>query len=103
MTVLVLLVPEPFAKNGKVSDSSAMQHTPLSILESRPVFNTSAGVPNVQNQSSEAWPPLPVGEMKSYRDLFKSLDKENGILKYDVVLHILLKTGQPTATLAMVL
>ncbi|KAG0316870.1 hypothetical protein BGZ97_006283 [Linnemannia gamsii] len=75
----------------------------LLTVESRPVFNTSAGVPNVQNQSSEAWPPLPVGEMKSYRDLFKSLDKENGILKYDVVLHILLKTGQPTATLAMVL
>ncbi|KAG0289739.1 hypothetical protein BGZ96_006771 [Linnemannia gamsii] len=78
----------------------------LLAVESRPVFNTS-DPPNVQNKSpgapTTAWPHLPVGEMKKYRELFKALDKENALLKYDIVLQILLKTGESTEILAKVL
>ncbi|KAF9154076.1 hypothetical protein BG015_001898 [Linnemannia schmuckeri] len=96
----------------------AQKGIPLSVamltVESRPTLNTAglsdaAAYPlTAYNQFSgappaAAWPPLPVGEIKTYRDLFKNLDKENGVLKYDVVLHILLKSGLPTATLAKIL
>ena len=91
---------------------SALLLTPFvekRILESRPTLNAAAAYPPTSyNQFTGAppaatWPSLPFGEMKTYRDLFKSLDKENGILQYDTALQILLKSGVPTATLAKIL
>ncbi|KAF9297213.1 hypothetical protein BGZ88_010752 [Linnemannia elongata] len=87
----------------------------LLTVESRPSLNAAGLVntaavypPTSYNQftgvpPAAAWPPLPFSEMKTYRDLFKNLDKENEILKYDVALQILLKSGIPTATLAKIL
>ncbi|KAF9539057.1 hypothetical protein EC957_005831 [Mortierella hygrophila] len=93
-------------------------HTPtvaLLAVESRPTLN-AAGLRNAAaaypptshsqftgTPPAVAWPPLPLSEMKTYRDLFKSLDKENGILKYDIALQIMLKAGIPTETLAKIL
>ncbi|KAG0271674.1 hypothetical protein BGZ95_000476 [Linnemannia exigua] len=81
----------------------------LLTRESRPIFNPSNqyGAAAYYNQPPAApmlgWPPTPPNEIKSYRDLFRNFDKENNLLKYDIVLQILLKFGLPTATLAKIL
>ncbi|KAG0375688.1 hypothetical protein BGX24_008773 [Mortierella sp. AD032] len=78
----------------------------LLTRESRPTFNPSNqyGAAAYYNQPPvTAWPPALPGEIKNYRDLFRNLDKENNLMKYDIVLQILLKCGLPTTTLAKIL
>ncbi|KAG9071484.1 hypothetical protein KI688_005696 [Linnemannia hyalina] len=93
----------------------AVQAVEFLNLKSRPTLNlaglrnAAAAYPPTSHSQftgtspAAAWPSLPLSEMKTYRDLFKSLDKENGILKYDIVLQIMLKAGIPTETLAKIL
>ncbi|KAG0219632.1 hypothetical protein BGX33_001804 [Mortierella sp. NVP41] len=59
--------------------------------------NMTSGIPAM------AWPPMPASEMKSYRELFRSLDKENGLLRGEIVLQIVNKSQLPTGTLAKIL
>ncbi|KAF9931268.1 hypothetical protein FBU30_010497 [Linnemannia zychae] len=75
----------------------------LLTVASNPTFDT----PSLNNPSFGAptvkWPPLPATESKTYRDLFRTLEKEGNLLKYSTAVQVLTKSGLPSSTLARVM